>query len=45
MIRAFEKLWPRKVFDLLLQRGKIDEALVRQMSGPNHSGFNVHTAG
>ena len=27
----FEKLWQRKVFELLLKRGKIDESLVRQM--------------
>ena len=40
----FEKLWQKKVFDLLMQRGKIDESLVRQMTGWQHSGFAVHLA-
>ena len=40
----FEKLWQRKVFDLLLERGKIDESLVRQMLNWQHSGFHVHLA-
>jgi hypothetical protein len=40
----FEKLWQKKVFDLLLKRGKIDESLVRQMAGWQHSGFAVHLA-
>ena len=40
----FEKLWQRKVFDLLLKRGKIDEALVTQMLGWHHSGFDVNCA-
>jgi hypothetical protein len=40
----FEKLWQRKVFDLLLKRGKIDEALVTQMLGWRHSGFAVNCA-
>jgi hypothetical protein len=38
----FEKLWQSKVFGLLLKRGKIDESLVRQMSGWQHSGFDVN---
>jgi hypothetical protein len=38
----FEKLWQRKVFDLLLKRGKINESLVTQMTGWRHSGFSVH---
>ncbi|MCH8332579.1 hypothetical protein IIC65_01485, partial [Candidatus Sumerlaeota bacterium] len=29
----FEKLWQKKVFDLLLKRGKIDQSLVTQMLG------------
>ena len=40
----FEKLWQKKVFDLLLKRGKINESLVTQMLGWNHSGFGVHHA-
>ena len=40
----FEKLWQKKVFDLLLKRGKINEALVTQMLGWDHSGFGVHHA-
>ncbi len=40
----FEKLWQKKVFDLLLKRGKISEALVTQMRGWMHSGFAVHHA-
>jgi hypothetical protein len=40
----FEKLWQRKVFDLLLERGKIDEPLVRQMLCWQHSGFAVSFA-
>jgi hypothetical protein len=40
----FEKLWPRKVFDLLLNRGKIDEALVTQMLGWHHARFAVNFA-
>ena len=40
----FEKLWQKKVFDLLLTRGKIDQSLVTQMLGWKHSGFGVHHA-
>jgi hypothetical protein len=40
----FEKLWQKKVFDLLLRRGKIDESLVQQMRSWRHSGFAVHLA-
>jgi hypothetical protein len=40
----FEKLWRKKVFDLLLKRGKISESLVTQMLGWTHSGFGVHHA-
>jgi hypothetical protein len=40
----FEKLWQKKVFDLLLKRGKINESLVMQMLGWKHSGFGVHHA-
>ena len=40
----FEKLWQKKVFDLLLKRGKIDQSLVTQMLGWQHSGFGVHHA-
>ena len=40
----FEKLWQKKVFDLLLKRGKIDQSLVTQMRGWTHSGFGVHHA-
>jgi len=40
----FEKLSRKKVFDLLLKRGKIDQSLVTQMLGWNHSGFGVHHA-
>ncbi len=40
----FEKLWQKKVFDLLLKRGKINQSLVTQMLGWNHSGFGVHHA-
>ena len=40
----FETLWQKKVFDLLLKRGKISEALVTQMRGWTHSGFAVHHA-
>ena len=29
----FEKLWQKKVFDLLLKHGKIDQSLVTQMLG------------
>jgi hypothetical protein len=40
----FEKLWQRKVFDLLLKRGKINESLVQQMLSWKHSGFDVNFA-
>jgi len=40
----FEKLWRKKVFDLLLKRGKINESLVTQMMGWQHSGFSTHHA-
>ena len=40
----FEKLWQRKVFELLLKRGKIDESLVTQMLSWQHSGFGVNFA-
>ena len=40
----FEKLWQKKVFDLLLKRRKIDQSLVTQMLGWQHSGFGVHHA-
>ena len=40
----FEKLWQKKVFDLLLKRGKINQSLVTQMLGWQHSGFSVHHA-
>jgi hypothetical protein len=43
--QPFEKLWQRKVFDLLLKRGKIHEALVQQMRSWHHSGFDVNFAG
>ena len=42
--QPFEKLWQRKVFDLLLKRGKIDEPLVTQTLGWQHSGFSVNFA-
>jgi hypothetical protein len=38
----FETLWQQKVFDLLLQRGKINESLVQQMRSWHHSGFGVN---
>jgi len=34
-------VWQRKVFDLLLGAGKIDQELVEQMKGWPHSGFSV----
>jgi hypothetical protein len=40
----FEKLWQKKVFDRLRQRGKIDESVVTQMRGWRHSGFDVNFA-
>ena len=40
----FEKLWRKRVFELLVKRGKIDESLVRQMLNWRHSGFNIHLA-
>ncbi len=40
----FEKLWQKKVFNLLLKRGRINESLVTQMLGWTHSGFGVHHA-
>jgi hypothetical protein len=40
----FEKLWQRKVFDLLLAHGKINESLVQQMATWRHSGFAVNFA-
>ncbi len=40
----FEKLWQKKVFDLLLTRGRINESVVTQMLGWQHSGFGVHHA-
>ncbi len=40
----FKKLWQKKVFDLLLKRGKINQSLVTQMLGWTHSGFGVHHA-
>ncbi len=40
----FEKLWQRKVFELLLKRGKINESLVEQTMGWQHSGFSTHHA-
>jgi hypothetical protein len=40
----FEKLWQKKVFELLLNRGKIDESLVQQMRSWRHSGFAVNFA-
>ena len=40
----FEKLWQKKVFDLLLKRGKINAALVAQMLGWTHTGCGVHHA-
>ena len=40
----FEKLWRKKVFDLLLKRGRINESLVTQMMGWQHSGFSTHHA-
>ena len=40
----FEKLRQRKVFELLLKRGKINESLVEQMMGWQHSGFSTHHA-
>ncbi|MHC5008281.1 MAG: transposase, partial [Planctomycetota bacterium] len=42
--QPFERLWQKKVFDLLLMRGKIDQALVTQMLGWQHSGFDVNFA-
>ena len=32
----------RKVFDLLLKRGKINQSLVTQMLGWKHSGRSIH---
>jgi hypothetical protein len=40
----FEKLWQKKIFDLLLQRGKVDESVVGQMRSWRHSGFAVNFA-
>jgi hypothetical protein len=42
--QPYENLWRKKVFDLLLNRGKIHEALVTQMLGWQHSGFDVNFA-
>ncbi len=38
----FEKLCQQKVFGLLLNRGKIDQSLVKQMLQWRHWGFSVH---
>jgi hypothetical protein len=38
----FEKLWQKKVFDLLLKHHKIDESLVVRMGSWRHTGFSVH---
>jgi hypothetical protein len=35
------KLWQRKVFDLLLAEGKIDQETIDQMTAWPHSGFSV----
>ena len=40
----FEKLWQKKVFDLLLKRGKSSASLVTQMLGWTHLGLGVHHA-
>ncbi len=37
----FLRLWERKVFQLLLDEGRIEPALVDQMRSWRHSGFNV----
>ncbi len=37
----FLRLWERKVFQLLLDEGRIEPALVEQMRSWRHSGFNV----
>ena len=42
--QVFEKLWQKKVFDLLLKENKITETLVTQMKLWRHSGFSVHSA-
>ncbi len=41
----FEELWQRKIFDLLLKRGKINESLVTQMLGWQHSGVRRELGG
>ena len=41
--RDLEIAWEKNT-DLLLKRGKIDQSLVTQMLGWNHSGFGVHHA-
>jgi hypothetical protein len=41
-VEPFLKLWEKKVFDLLLKRGKITPEIVKQMRSWQHSGFSVH---
>jgi hypothetical protein len=42
--RELAEVWQKKVFELLLNRGKIDESLVQQMRSWRHSGFAVNFA-
>jgi hypothetical protein len=37
----FRRLWEQKVFQLLLDEGRSQPALVDQMRSWHHSGFNV----
>ncbi len=42
--QPFEKLWQKKVFDLLLKKNKITETVVAQMNQWHHCGFSTHHA-
>ena len=41
-VEPFLKLWEKKVFDLLLRKGKITQETIEQMKCWKHSGFSVH---
>ena len=40
-VDVIHNLWQRKVFDMLLAEGKIDQDTVNQMTSWQHSGFSV----
>jgi len=41
-LEKLEEMFRHRVLKMLLQEGKIDEALIKKLLGWRHSGFSIH---